>query len=206
MGFAGNNDFINDENEFYKTVDNGEHWEQVSCEGLSGCFSVTYVPGTPGTLVSVGKGMMLSNDWGETWESMQLPSSYPSAYYSEVAFYNLTTGWAGGENLASLSNGGIYKYNGPALTVPGSMVLSNPPDIFPNPASGSLTIAFHDQRSQRAVFEMTDLTGRLVIHQEFTTEGGYSQKTIDLNGLQPGLYLTKVEVKNTVYTNKLIVK
>jgi photosystem II stability/assembly factor-like uncharacterized protein len=206
VGFAGNNDFINDDNEFYTTLDNGLHWEKVGCEGLIGCYSITYVKGTPGTLVSVGQGMMLSNDWGETWVAMQNPTTFPSALYSEVAFFNLTSGWAGGENLNNPGNGGIYKYSGPALNINNTSNQTIRPEVFPNPASGSVTIAINNPRSQNAVFEMRDISGRLVISQAFFTEGGFSQKLIDLGDIKPGLYLTKLQLKNTVYTNKLIVK
>ncbi len=206
VGIAGNNDFINNDNEFYKTTDNGKHWTKVACDGLTACYSLTYVPGTPGTLVSVGTTMMVSNDWGESWNFLEEPLTNPSFVYSAVSFYNLTTGWAGGENLGNPSAGGIYKYNGSPLNLSSHPEITDIPELFPNPANGFVTIAFNSPRSQITSIDFSDITGRLVFHSELQSEPGSFQKNIDISMLQAGIYMARLQLGNKQFVKKLIVK
>ncbi len=79
--------------------------------------------------------------------------------------------------------------------VPTSVALTIPErdlgvHAFPNPARGSVTLAFDDELLQQAVIEITALDGRLIRRVEATV--GSRSASIDTGGLPPGQYLVVV--------------
>lgn len=94
----------------------------------------------------------------------------------------------------------VYLYNTHYPTnIPGSEV-SNIASIFPNPAREYITISFAGEYFQ-ASFELYDVTGRRVMQKR--VEKGES---LNLGGLQNGLYLYRISAEKQIQTGKLMIK
>ncbi|MFB6320707.1 T9SS type A sorting domain-containing protein [Saccharicrinis sp. FJH54] len=74
--------------------------------------------------------------------------------------------------------------------------------LYPNPASDVITIESNNV-TEKIFFEITDLNGRQIIEKELKSD---SEK-IELNDLEPGIYIYTIRSSNTIYkTDKLIKK
>ncbi|GAB4280327.1 MAG: hypothetical protein Kow0068_04520 [Marinilabiliales bacterium] len=100
-----------------KTNDGGETWTPVTPVGNYFKSDMAAVPGVPGKIISTGIsqdpaecGSAYSLDYGASWTQLD-----DSIQYTCVEFYNDTTGWAGGFNLDSLTEG-IWKWIGIPVT------------------------------------------------------------------------------------------
>ncbi|MCF8371389.1 MAG: T9SS type A sorting domain-containing protein [Bacteroidales bacterium] len=95
----------------YKTDDGGATWQPITPTGTVYGRSISYVPGTPGTLISTSNatalsGSSISYDFGDTWTD--IPGSAGVGFTCLGNFQN-QTGWAGLKNESS-TVGGIARY------------------------------------------------------------------------------------------------
>jgi hypothetical protein len=74
--------------------------------------------------------------------------------------------------------------------------------VYPNPASSSLSIAYDSSLGTIKSFNITDSQGRLIINNTF--EG--SETTIDLNGMASGFYILQFHTMDGVSITKKIIK
>jgi hypothetical protein len=70
--------------------------------------------------------------------------------------------------------------------------------IFPNPTKNILNIKLNT--SNKAIANLYDMSGRLVLKQKLQTE----QSVIDIKDLNAGIYVLKIEAKNKVATKRII--
>jgi hypothetical protein len=70
--------------------------------------------------------------------------------------------------------------------------------IYPNPATNKIVIEFTKNESLQVC--ITDLLGKKIM--EFTT--GKQTTTIDLDGLQQGIYLVQIQTEKEIFTQKFI--
>ncbi len=70
---------------------------------------------------------------------------------------------------------------------------------FPNPASDSLYISYKNTESA-AELDIFDVTGRVVLNKRIN-----SDDIVNVETLQPGLYIIKIGFKDSTYTERLIV-
>lgn len=95
----------------YKTADGGATWQAIAPTGTVYGRSISYVPGTPGTLISTSNvpalpGSSISYDFGDTWTD--IPDTTGEGFTCLSYFHN-QTGWAGMKNESS-TVGGIARY------------------------------------------------------------------------------------------------
>jgi len=83
---------------------------------------------------------------------------------------------------------------------------SNNLNMYPNPTSGSLNIEWNDQVSGKADFVITDLIGREVYRSVVDMNATAGQANIELNGLNDGMYIVKIQSASIDYSNKLIIQ
>lgn len=76
--------------------------------------------------------------------------------------------------------------------------------LYPNPANEKITIAFK-QSSSAVIVELMDLSGQIVMTQNFKNVSNGSTNEISLNELASGIYLSKVTVDGKIFNQKLIV-
>lgn len=64
--------------------------------------------------------------------------------------------------------------------------------VFPSPATDRVNIQFESLKEENVLLRMYDLTGRLVLEQDFSAEKGVNEMNVPLTDLAPGVYLTSL--------------
>ena len=76
--------------------------------------------------------------------------------------------------------------------------------IYPNPASGSVSLVTTSQVSNNAEINLISIDGTIVYSGRF--EFLSNRITLDLNGFSPGLYIVRIISGGKSYNKKLIVQ
>lgn len=79
----------------------------------------------------------------------------------------------------------------------------SPFTIYPNPATNQLNLSWSTTTTGKALVRMTTLEGKIVLEEETTAS---QQHTIDTSALAEGLYLLTVQMNNTWYVEKVVVR
>ncbi len=77
-------------------------------------------------------------------------------------------------------------------------------DIFPNPTDGKLNISIPAVNAGFGTIEVMDVLGRVLLVRENTKTGKAYWETLDISGLQEGLYIIRVTVGDLVYSEKIV--
>jgi hypothetical protein len=77
--------------------------------------------------------------------------------------------------------------------------------IYPNPASGFLTVQYDGRFSADASYEISDASGKLVSAEKIQATGSQQQQ-ISLKGLAPGMYFFKLRNNGRTSVTELIVE
>ncbi len=78
--------------------------------------------------------------------------------------------------------------------------------IFPNPASGTVTLALETDYTGEAIFTLYNLFGSQMKTQSLTLEGSPLRTEVDLTGLPDGVYLATATVGNEQWQKRLVVE
>lgn len=174
----------------YRTFDGGATWG--AAEPWTGGWNriLSYVPGTQTivatTMATTGgaiPGSSYSNDNGVTWTTID--SGEQRGY---TAFWDGSTGWAGGFNEDSVT-GGIFKLSG-TLAV-GDHAAVGKITAYPNPTSSILNIA--NASSEIVEVAIFDFLGKQVLTQQFSAMNNVE---VNLSSLQTGAYIARVKDVN----------
>ncbi len=63
---------------------------------------------------------------------------------------------------------------------------------FPSPAKDRMTIQFASLKEEQVTIRVTDISGRLVLVQEFAADNGINEAVLQLADLQAGVYLVRI--------------
>jgi hypothetical protein len=141
----------------------------------------------------------------------------PNSWQS-LNFFNASTSDMNGQDMAivngTLCLGGKFSHAGSGTTAVNNIVrfdgnlpvglaadqrITKPVEIFPNPASGMVTLLLPgDLSSGKDLVTITNAAGKVCMQQTLTG------KTVDTRELKPGVYTLRVITDNTVYTAKLV--
>jgi len=77
--------------------------------------------------------------------------------------------------------------------------------IYPNPTNGMVTVELYTLDQKMVQISVVDLLGKTVLENTFTFDQGLIKKTINLDHLNNGLYLIKLESEGKMYTEKLVI-
>ena len=77
--------------------------------------------------------------------------------------------------------------------------------IFPNPTNGQLSVQLNTLSQKTIQVSIIDLLGKTIFDNTYTFEQGLDKETIDLNHLNGGLYLIRLQSEGKLYTEKLII-
>jgi carboxyl-terminal processing protease len=77
-------------------------------------------------------------------------------------------------------------------------------NLFPNPASDQLTVEGTTTSPGQIVYEILDVTGRVITTKIGMTTSGVYSKTLHVDDLSSGIYLLRVTQNNSVSTKKFI--
>jgi hypothetical protein len=78
--------------------------------------------------------------------------------------------------------------------------------VFPNPTSGDVAVQFAIPSEGEVVLRVSDMTGRVVLEQQFDAADGINQQTVAMSRLQTGTYLVTVIADNQVSEPVRVVK
>jgi hypothetical protein len=153
----------------------------------------------PGIRYSIGKpGRAQSTG---TWSS-GLPASFGSssmADYNYSIYCSIRTGAVDLLKSDIIPDDEQTQFN--AITeVPDDMEDDFKIDLYPNPATTSVTVRFSELPDEGATVTIYDMTGR-EMQTRIVRE---MQETFDIQDFRPGMYLVKTEFSNTIQTHKLI--
>ncbi len=79
-------------------------------------------------------------------------------------------------------------------------------NVYPNPANQELNIDLYSQSQNTIVIELIDISGRLVLSEQYQISIGLNQKQINIDQVQKGLYMLKLSSENGVSTEKIIIQ
>jgi hypothetical protein len=74
--------------------------------------------------------------------------------------------------------------------------------IYPNPSTGIFEITFSDDQAAIPV-EITDLTGKVLLHRIWLSASGVFAEKLDLGHLPAGNYLLRIHSSNGLINRKL---
>ncbi len=77
---------------------------------------------------------------------------------------------------------------------------------YPNPATNQATLEFTLNAMQNIIFELVDVTGRLMITREYAMTAGLNRITIPLSDVNAGLYYYRIKTNVGEVAGKLIKK
>ncbi len=78
--------------------------------------------------------------------------------------------------------------------------------IYPNPASGHLSVAFHATAKQRVEARILSLIGQTVFFDEWDVLSGAVRKNINIGEIPPGVYLFRLEGDSLSEVQKLVIE
>jgi hypothetical protein len=142
----------------------------------------------------------MSKDTGATWTTFN--TGLPEA----VMIFDLVFSPANHSLLAFTHGHGVYTYS---LENQHTTSIENKPagtedwSLFPNPASGSVYLDFHQPVTLKSPVEIYNLKGELVYYQTVTESNSLIK--IDLNGLKPGVYFVKTIINGYERMKKIFI-
>lgn len=80
--------------------------------------------------------------------------------------------------------------------------LSNHIEMYPNPTTGVVTLAFNDLKGSTGTIGVYDVAGKLVVEEPVSVSGSI-QKTLNLSTVADGVYFVKIQLGNDVLMRKL---
>jgi hypothetical protein len=79
-------------------------------------------------------------------------------------------------------------------------------ELFPNPAkAGFVTVQYSLPRAEPVAVTLLDVSGRAVRTQGISAAGANGSFTVDASGLNPGVYILKLESGTSSLTRKLVI-
>jgi len=87
-----------------------------------------------------------------------------------------------------------------------AMGFSNRLKVYPNPASGEVTILLSGAVEGSYTFQVVDLFGRTMMMNQVTASGSSLKEVVNLSALSAGIYLVQLKGESEVYRAKVTVK
>jgi hypothetical protein len=176
----------------YISYDKGKHWSELSLIGSTGKRPSTYHFYNSKSIIGSWKGIVLtSSDYGHTFikDSVDKYMGYSSIYIlndSVVFLYG--------------DNGKIYKsVNAGGLIGLQEKKLEHTVQIYPNPSRDVLFFEY-DKSVQLNTVAIYDIEGELI--QKYSPR----KRNLNISGIEPGVYILKLESKTERLSKKIIIQ
>jgi hypothetical protein len=151
------------------------------------------------------------------WEMLSFVPVYKNKLFDTVAnpvtSLNKLILFFGYQDTAKMAHDTVYfdELSGPAFSGVAAVNTLKPSNIkelsvYPNPASGEITVNFNLVSPADVKLNITDITGRVV--KSYSSEKNYGNysRTLSLDGMQTGMYYLQVSSGDESRTEKFIVK
>lgn len=200
-----------------RTIDGGATWTAVTKTGAFFPSAMDYVPGTPSTWISVGSylptnstaavlyksGSGYSNDDGVTWQLIDSGNNPVNQQKVSVIFNSPTQGFAGTfVNQAGID--GIFKWAGPALSIPTSNSnVESAVAVYPNPAHNEVAVALRGMSGKSVEISIFNVVGQKVLSVTNDYISNLFIRHIDISGLDAGMYIINVNDGEKAWSSKV---
>jgi hypothetical protein len=77
-------------------------------------------------------------------------------------------------------------------------------EVYPNPVSDMLTVEMVSDRQSRHIWQMYDMTGKVVMSGEYQVNAGLNYLEIETSSLPEGIYLLHSNVNGKILTERII--
>ena len=173
---------------------------EVSPQDAGGALLGTLTAGPGSKLVGSGKYCTHTTDVGGSSATWNFTWTAPAAGTGSVSFFGAFTISKSVTKLSTLvvneSNVGI-----PCRTTDISSF-----SLSPNPSTGIISIYWINKNENSLMLRVIDLNGKILRTESITEKGSPLIHRMDLSSLQKGVYFVKVETKEGVRTEKLILE
>jgi hypothetical protein len=78
--------------------------------------------------------------------------------------------------------------------------------IFPNPASDKVTISLELMKGSKVTMRLSDVTGAIVLSQDWGQVTGIQNRNMDTDNLAPGVYSVSISVGESISNTSLIIE
>ncbi|MDP4281409.1 MAG: C10 family peptidase [Bacteroidota bacterium] len=78
--------------------------------------------------------------------------------------------------------------------------------IFPNPAHDKVTLKMFSQEAQTLQLQISGIDGKIIVNESLRMESGNVEKSLNLSGLNAGVYILKITGDQSAVTKKLIIE
>jgi len=78
--------------------------------------------------------------------------------------------------------------------------------LYPNPNKGTFTLSYNSKTAEQLSITVYDIAGKLVHAENWWVNAGANSKVLDMTGLAPGVYFTKVRSADSYHTIKTVIE
>lgn len=79
-------------------------------------------------------------------------------------------------------------------------------EVYPNPNNGQFSVSLHLLSNSNVVLDLTDMTGRSVVLEQFTASAGQVVRAIDVSGLAKGMYNLTLRMDGRAFQRRVVVQ
>ncbi len=77
--------------------------------------------------------------------------------------------------------------------------------IYPNPASSDLFVKINSGNNEEVTVSVLSLLGQVILSEELNLGSGSNSKQIDLEGIENGLYIVRLQSGNATFSQKFVI-
>lgn len=77
--------------------------------------------------------------------------------------------------------------------------------VFPNPASGLVFLELYADAKKEVTAQLVGTDGKIQLSEDFVTTVGMNRKSIDVSGLQQGVYFLRIMSNDRMITKKVVI-
>lgn len=193
------------------TNDGGNSWNITTplgqyTGGLCSRNDIAYVPNTNRFFVTSAfgqcRGSAYTDDYGNNWTRVD------SLNHFRTAWYNIQKGWSG--SISQLVNGqiegGVFRWVDTTSAVGNTL---HSPDFVlagkPNPTSDFYELSIHKELYRMPItWKLMNLQGQEIKSSHYPSFSGYFKENINLQAIEKGLYLLKIDIDRQSYILKVL--
>ncbi len=171
------------------------------------CENVTVSLDANGKAIVYGADLAIeSTDNCSVWSYTPIAKVYTAANLGNNNLTISVKDWSG-NSTTCVSIVTVEPYNPPAnQPASGGKPSSSVFDVYPNPSTGDVFVAFELPAEQLMTFQVYDLHGRMVLHHETIGLKGENTQPLRLEGIAPGVYMLYFESAGWRVMTKLVVQ
>ncbi len=90
------------------------------------------------------------------------------------------------------------------LDVPETRAYRNGLNLYPVPVVNELYVSIETPGSNTVAIQIFDMSGKVVLHRQFSGSAGHQEFKLDVDNLAKGMYLCRVVIGETVLSQKFL--